>query len=96
MQETLGPWAMMLIGCAAVLSGIVGYLLPDGERLSVVLALLIGAGVGVVAIFAQALLGGLDDPDTGARTFFVSSLLGFVSVLTGLGVLLARARARRR
>ena len=57
-EQTSMSWAMVLIGSAAVVSGIVGYLLPRSERLSVALPLLIGAGVGVVALFLQAVGGG--------------------------------------
>ena len=74
---------------------VAGYVLPEGQRLAVALPLLIGAGVGVTAMFVQALVGGFDDPEMAARTFLVSSVLGFVAVLAGLVVLFARARAPR-
>lgn len=86
-------WAMVLIGSASVVSGIVGYLLPRGERLSVALPLLIGAGVGVVALFLRALGGGLDEPERASSTFLFSSALGFIAVISGLAVLVRRTRA---
>lgn len=95
MEQTLMSWAMVLIGSAAVVAGIVGYLLPRGERLSVVLPLLIGAGVGVVAVFLLALLGGLDEPERAARSFLTASVMGFAAVMAGLAVLVRRARASR-
>jgi len=48
---------------------VAGYVLPEGQRLAVALPLLIGAGVGVTAMFVQALVGGFDDPEMAARTF---------------------------
>lgn len=93
-EQTSLSWAMVLIGSAAVVSGIVGYLLPRSERLSVALPLLIGAGVGVVALFLQAVGGGLDEPERASRTFLISSTLGFIAVMAGLAVLVRRARGR--
>jgi hypothetical protein len=95
MEQAYVSWAMVLIGSAAVISGITGYLLPERLRLSVALPLLIGAGVGVTAMFLQALVGGFDEPEMAARTFLVSSVLGFVAVIAGLVVLFVRARAPR-
>jgi len=92
-EQTAMSWAMVLIGSAAVVSGVVGYLLPRGERLSVALPLLIGAGIGVVALFLQAVGGGLDEPERASRTFLISSALGFITVMAGLAVLVRRARA---
>ncbi len=94
MEETYTSWAMVLIGTAAVAAGIVGYVLPDGHRLSVALALLIGAGVGVTTLFLQALAGAFDDPERAARAFLIASALGFVTVTAGLVVLFRRDRAR--
>lgn len=94
MEQTFVSWAMVLIGSAAVIAGVAGYVLPEGQRLSVALPLLIGAGVGVTAMFVQALVGGFDAPEMAARTFLVSSALGFLAVLAGLGVLFARTRSR--
>lgn len=95
MEQTYLSWAMVLIGSGAVVAGVTGFLLPERQRLSVALPLLIGAGVGVTAMFLQALVGGFDDPEISARTFLLSSVSGFVAVLAGLGVLFARARASR-
>jgi hypothetical protein len=93
-EQTYMSWAMVLIGSAAVGSGVVGYALPRGERLSVALPLLIGAGIGVVALFVQALAGGLDEPERASRSFLISSALGFIAVSAGLAVLVRRARER--
>jgi hypothetical protein len=90
-EETSVSWAMVLIGSAAIASGVVGLVLPRGERLSVALPLLIGAGVGVSALFLQELAGGFDDPEAAATTFLIASVLGLVAVVTGLVVLVRRA-----
>jgi len=92
-EQTYMSWAMVLIGSAAVASGVVGYVLPRGERLSVALPLLIGAGIGVATMFLQALAGGLDEPERAAGTFLISSVSGFIAVAAGLTVLVRRARA---
>ena len=93
-EQTSMSWAMVLIGSAAVVSGIFGYLMPRGERLSVALPLLIGAGVGIVALFLQALGGGLDQPVRASNTFLISSILGFIAVMAGLAVLVRGTRDR--
>jgi hypothetical protein len=94
MEQTYTSWAMVLIGTAATVAGIVGYVLPEGRRLSVALALLVGAGVGVTTLFLQALGGAFDDPENAARAFLIASVLGFVCVTAGLVVLYRRGRAR--
>lgn len=93
-EETYLAWSMMLIGIAAVASGIVGYVLPDGQRLTVALALLVGAGAGMTVLFAQGLVLGFEQ-QTGARSFLVASVVGFLTVIVGLAVLVRRARTRR-
>lgn len=91
MEETYLAWAMMSIGVAAVASGVVGFTLPEGQRLSVALALLLGAGVGLTILFAQGLVLGFEQ-QTGARSFLIASLSGFFTVAAALGVLVSRAR----
>ena len=68
-------------------------MLPDGHRLSVALALLVGAGVGVTILFLQALGGAFDDPESAARAFLIASALGSCRT-AGLVVLFRRGRAR--
>ncbi|MGZ8629875.1 MAG: hypothetical protein ACXWZF_02775 [Actinomycetota bacterium] len=93
MEQTYMSWAMVLIGLGAVAAGTVGLFLPQGHRLTVLLTLVIGAGVGVAALFLQVLGGGFDEPERAASSFLIASLLGLVAVVAGLGVLLRRARA---
>ncbi|HEX6131300.1 MAG TPA: hypothetical protein VF044_06185, partial [Actinomycetota bacterium] len=55
---------VVLIGIGGVLAGTVGIVLPARHRLGAVLALVAGAGAGVVALaFAP------EDPDRGAGHF---------------------------
>jgi hypothetical protein len=91
--------SMFLIGAALALASGVGLFLPSGYRLSIVLALLAGAGVGVAGLA----LGLSFLADTGAedvvtsddwwRLFFVSSIAGFATVASGMAVAWRRARS---
>jgi hypothetical protein len=92
MEHTYATWAMILMGLGAVAAGVVGIVLPAGQRLSVLLALVIGAGVGVAALFLQ-LLPAEPDVDDGARAFLIASALGLAAVLAASAVLLRRSRA---
>ena len=85
-------WAMVMIGAGAASAGASGIFLPVGQRLSVVLALVLGAGVGVMSLFLLMLGGAFDDPERSAQAFLVASILGLVSVIGGLGLLFRRAR----
>lgn len=86
--------ALVLIGLAAVAAGGLGILLPTGERLSAGLPLVMGAGVGVVAMAVGSQIVG-ESPERYERVFLVASTLGFVATMGGLGVLW-RTAARRR
>ena len=78
--------SLFLIGLAPVLTGIVALGLPAGRRLEAVLALVIGAGVGiaVLAIGSAFVESELQREQT---VFFVGSILGFASVLASLAVI---------
>lgn len=78
--------ALVLIGAAAVAAGLVGMRLPAGDRISAGLALVVGAGVGLVAlaIGAQDLEPPTEEADT---VFLVASALGFVATLASLALL---------
>ena len=83
--------ALVLIGAAAVSSGFVGVLLPSGERLAATLALVAGAGIGVVALAIGDHV--VSDTPAGYETLFlVASALGFVASQLSLGVLWRRTR----
>lgn len=93
MEQTYVMWAMVLIGSGAASAGTAGLFLPVGQRLSVALALVLGAGVGVASLFLLMLAGGTEDPEAGAQAFLIASAVGLAAVITGLAVLFRRARA---
>ena len=77
--------AFSLIGVAAVATAAVGLLLPVGDRLPALLALVAGAGVGVVAL---AIGFQIADPErSGDLIFLVASILGFLATGVALAVL---------
>jgi hypothetical protein len=81
--------AIILIGAAAISTGFVGVLLPSGERLAAALALVVGAGVGVVALAIGDHL--VTDTPAGYESLFLTSAaLGFAASAMSLGVLWRR------
>ena len=77
--------AMSLIGLAGVATAGVGVLLPPGERLASLLALVAGAGVGIVALAIGSRIVG---PDGSYETLFlVASILGFAGTILALALL---------
>ena len=87
--------SLLLIGAALALAGAVGLFLPPGSRAGVLLALLVGIGVGIagIAIGSSSLENG--DAAEFWRTFFISSIAGFIAVVAGLTVLWQRSRSGR-
>jgi hypothetical protein len=84
--------ALTLIGLAPVIVAVVGISLPPGERLASLLALVAGAGVGVVTL----VIGTRIVTETGPpqeRVFLVGSILGFLATIGTLALL---HRATRR
>jgi hypothetical protein len=92
MEATYVSWAMVLIGLGAATAGGVGLFLPPGHRLTALLPLVIGAGIGLAALFAQIVDVG-PRPEDPARAFLIASTLGFVTVVATLVVLIRRVRA---
>ena len=92
MDQTYVSWAMVLIGLGGAAAGGVGLFLPAGHRLTALLPLVIGAGVGLASLFAQLIDAGTQPADP-TRAFLFASALGFVAVIVGLGVLILRVRA---
>ena len=86
-------WARIAVGLGVAAAGGVGIVLPPGHRLAVALTLVLGAGVGIAAMFALMLGSGFDGPVQGARSFLIASALGLVAVVGGLVVLVRRSRA---
>jgi hypothetical protein len=90
-QSTL---SFVLIGAGAIAAGLVGMRLPAGDRISAGLALLVGAGVGVIslAIGTDISNNAGEPPDT---VFLVASALGFVATLASLALLWRWSERRR-
>ena len=83
--------AIVLIGAAAVSSGFVGVLLPSGERLAAALALVVGAGIGVVTLAIGDHV--VSDTNAGYEALFLTgSALGFAANELTLAVLWRRSR----
>lgn len=84
--------AFVLIGLGAIAAGAVGMRLPSGDRIAAALPLLVGAGVGVVALavgtrFAD---GSVEEQET---VFLIASALGFVATIVSLALLWRRSGA---
>jgi hypothetical protein len=81
-MDTTMSMALGLIGAGAVAAGVVGLLLPVRERLAgTALALVTGAGAGVIALaIGWNDLGPTDGP-AAERAFLVAAAIGFAAVL---------------
>ena len=84
--------ALVLIGAGAIVAGAVGLMLPPGERLGVVLALVIGAGAGVAALAIGSR--NTTSPSDAERAFLIASAIGFAAVLASCALLWRRSRSR--
>ena len=94
MEETWVTLGVMCMGLGGVVAGLVGVGLPEGRRLGALFGLIMGAGVGVAAIGLGALLNEHKEPSE--VTFFVASLLGFLTVSGASWVIWKRASDARR
>lgn len=95
--ETKMTMAVMCIGVGAIATGALGIWLPAGERIAAGLALVVGAGIGIVAIAVGSLVVG-DSLESHTNVFLVASALGLLGTLASLTVLwrrTARASAAR-
>jgi hypothetical protein len=91
-QSTL---SFVMIGAAAIAAGLVGMRLPAGDRISAGLALVVGAGVGVISLAIGTDI--TDNSSEGLETvFLVASALGFVATLASLALLWRWTERRRR
>lgn len=88
---TYFPWSLLLMGLSAFAVGVVGSTLPPGRKLEALLALVAGAGAGVV-VLGVGLVAGLDgtSPTTMETLFFAGSCVGTVAAAAVL--LLVRRR----
>jgi hypothetical protein len=82
--------AFVLIGLAGVAAGLFGLRLPPGDRIAAGLALVVGAGVGVVALAIGTNLASSDDPSAAETVFLVASALGFLATMGSLSLLWRR------
>ena len=89
-QATL---SFVLIGSAAVAAGVLGMRLPAGDRISAGLALLVGAGVGVIALAIGTDVSD-NSPEGVENVFLIASTLGFVATLASLALLWRWTRRR--
>ena len=95
MKTTL---ALSLVGIGAVATGGLGIVLPAGERIAAGLALVVGAGIGVVvlAIGTQIVSDTPDDsPEVYASVFLVAAALGLLGTLGSLALLWRRTAGQR-
>jgi hypothetical protein len=78
-MSTTVMWGFILIGVGAVAAGALGLVLPARERLAAAFPLILGAGVGVVALAIGAYN---SSSQTDAETaFLIASALGCAAVL---------------
>lgn len=92
--ETKMTLALALVGVGAVATGMLGIVLPSGERIAAGLALVVGAGIGVVAIAIGTQIAN-DAPESYANVFLVSAALGLLGTLVSLGLLWRRTAPER-
>ena len=94
MKTTL---ALSLVGIGAVATGALGIVLPAGERIAAGLALVVGAGIGVVAlaIGTQMVNAPDDSPEAYASVFLVAAALGLAGTLVSLALLWRRTAGQR-
>jgi len=86
--------ALILIGGGAVIAGVAGIAMPPGERIAAGLALVIGAGVGVIALAVGVHSLGTSDLATDyERVFLIASCIGFLGVLVSSVLLWLRTRS---
>lgn len=82
-------WGFILIGAGALVAGIVGIVLPPGERLGAFLTLVIGAGVGIAALAVGTR--NVSSQTDGESAFLIASALGFAAVVVSAAILWMRA-----
>ena len=82
------------MGIGAVATGMIGIVLPPGERIAAGLALVVGAGIGVVVLAIGTQLVN-DTPDEYASVFLLAAALGLAGTLVSLGLLWRRTADQR-
>jgi hypothetical protein len=95
MSELLGMAGLVVIGATAVWTASTGIDLPAGERLTVLLPLVAGAGAGLSALGVAMVAIPDDASDTAyAASFLGASIVGSIVVAVILRRLLARETDR--
>jgi hypothetical protein len=92
-MDTTVMWGFIFIGAGAIIAGVLGLALPASERLAAVLALVIGAGVGVAALAIGT--HSTTNPDDAADAFLIASALGLASVIVSSLILWERLVRRK-
>ncbi len=93
-MDTTMTIAFVLIGLAAVGAGVLGVLLPPGDRMAAALPLVVGAGVGVITLAIGTQM--VDEsPDAYENVFLTGSALGFAATCSSLALLWRRTQRTR-
>jgi hypothetical protein len=88
-------WSFILIGAAIAAAGAAGVFLPPGYRWAVLLPVIAGTGVGIVGLAVGGPeISNAKSDDVMWRVFFEASVAGFVTVVAGLAILVARSLKR--
>lgn len=98
-DDSMIPFTVMLsvvlIGAGAASAALVGLRLPEDHWVGVALALVLGAGVGVVVLSVGLfVIAPTSTPSSAQGVFLAASAAGFVAVLATLAVLWRRVRTR--
>jgi hypothetical protein len=87
-MDTTMTLSFCLIGLAAVAAGALGLRLPAGDRIAAGLALVVGAGVGVIAIaIGSQIVSDTESSEAYETVFLVASALGFAATVVSLAFL---------
>jgi hypothetical protein len=87
MEETLSMLSLIVIGVSTLATAVVALQLPASQRLTVVLALVAGAGAGLASLgIVMVALPDTAEDTTFAWGFLASSVVGAIAV----GLMLAR------
>jgi drug/metabolite transporter (DMT)-like permease len=92
-MSTSVMWGFILAGAGAVVAGVLGLALPARERLAAAFPLVIGAGVGVVALAIGTY--NSTSPEDAETAFLIASALGFATVILSSALIWSRHRSKR-
>jgi hypothetical protein len=92
MPETWATLGVIFMGLGVLATGALGISLPEGQRLGALFTLIAGGGVGLVVLGVGALTSEQREPSE--LTFFVGSMLGFLTVCATAWIVRRRATQR--